>query len=213
MLTVDFCFLLVRVGEGSFAVISVAVAVCLAGSGLYFVGLRLTIDVDRGVRYDTFYFFIVFWPVKVKQEADSWVLRFDRGTRPGRRIQAKHGHVGEVAFLVRNILQPDGIAIDPYLWGTEERPELLAVLTELRKGVREGRPPSSAARLEALSRITASTSVTGWIRGVVRSFRAWWGSKTRWEVVEFLGEKALSGLEWGVRKSFEVTGPGIFDPH
>ena len=203
VLLVDFCFVPVRVGEESLAVIGGAITVFFAGLGLYCLGLRLVVDLDGAVRYDTFYFFIVFWPVEVKQEADSWVLRFDRGTRRGGRIRAKHGHLGELAFLVRNILQPDEIAIDPYLWRTEERPELLAVLTELRKGVREGRPRSSAARLQVLSRITASTSVTGWIRGGVRSFRAWWASRTSLEVVEFHGEKALSGLEWVVRKSFE----------
>ena len=180
-----------------------AITVFFAGLGLYCLGLRLVVDSDGAVRYDTFYFFIVFWPVGVKEKGFSWVLRFDRGTRPGGRIRAKHGHVGEVAYLVRLIFRPDEIRINEFLWGLERRPEMVAVLGELERAVRAGRPRSSAARLQVLSRITASTSVTGWIRGVVRSFRGWWASRTSLKVVEYLGEKALSGLEWVVRKSFE----------
>ena len=104
---------------------------------------------------------------------------------------------------MRLIFRPDEIRINEFLWGLERRPEMVAVLGELERAVRAGRPRSSAARLQVLSRITASTSVTGWIRGVVRSFRGWWASRTSLEVVEYLGEKALSGLEWVVRKSFE----------
>ena len=81
VISVRTCFVLVRVGEGSLAVIGGAITVFFAGLSLYCLGLRLVVDLDGALRYDTFYFSITFWPVGVKQSRkdDSWILTFDSG--------------------------------------------------------------------------------------------------------------------------------------
>ena len=200
----------VYAGEGGFALLFGCVGLYVLGLGLYFPSLRLGIDPDGLVRYDTFFFSITFFPAEVRENRSdgAWVLRFEEDWNKTYGVWTsvmcpKWGHMGEIAWLLRTIRNERVITLTPFYWGIDKRPELGSALSAVRKVARNGNPRSLAARLHVLSQTVTEPPLTGWVRSAGRSVDAWWESRT-WEDRFFgIAEKVVLGVVWVLGKVFQ----------